>query len=1825
MKKKFLGKLLTMLLVVSMVLTLLPTSALAAWGSWDGWYWSGWSDFLNWGSGAQDDAQDDAQDNGLAGLTADGAVQADTVDNSEFLRIFHLDCGRKYFTVDQINAIIDQLAANHYTHIELAFGNDGLRFLLDDMSVTVGEKEYSSDAVTAAIKYGNTTEFDKEQKYLSASSGELSESDMGLIFQHANEKGIQIIPMMDVPGHMNAVIQAMDKLGITGSTDKVYYRCNNKGRSFNPTDTTKVDFVKALMAKYIAYFSGKNCKYFNIAGDECGFEQMDGTTYNAFISLMNDLNASIKGAGMTTMMFNDGVYNTHINADSYENKFDTDIIICYWTAGEHYATSSELAQSFNLINTYGHWYYVAGNTTSNWGGYQYALSHMSQNGCTACDGGATANTGCMLAYWCDDPSVNYDNAEAARVATYIQTLAKNNSDYFKASSTPVQPEGLTLSFGSTSLAVGGKTTVTASKGVATWESSNETVAKIKASTDKATDATLYAASEGTATITATAADGETASVDVTVTAQSAADKTEEFTITVGATRTFTQSGDVTSQVGAFNPNNGVATVKTSYAPGSGTRELVEVTTVDDLTDGQYLIATSRGDKTLTGTVINNRDTDNSNRLQINGDAGFNNKNLWTITKQSNGTYTVQQAGEYLTIGNGTASTSSTSEKLTLNTCSGSGWENRSYVSWSGWDISLNNYYLNQYGGEYSSYAAGYKADNADGGSDRGSCWKIYKISSGEPQTTITFTGTTPGTTEIKIGDTLYKITVEKEDLSNAPDLHVQLWITNTHIEYNSTKTTAYFGNRQAQYVTIGATEELNTDKGVLLSACVPQVVENCYEYDGTYWSTRSNSNNSTDGPHTFKLYKGTLLSADNVQQVWQDDRFYSGTDFQYIRYLGGRWWISNDQLNWTEITDTDGGATKSTYSQQIVAYYLRQTDVTKEVTTYVKDWGYRTATNPIQTKGDGQVALTIAVVYPDGTVSPSESSMYADSTVIRNFKSSDFDLGLILPENNSNYNIKKITVTDGKRDKSNPVLYWTSSDSITWEKVKNEAGNEWYDEATVWSESYSTAPAVYGHEEDITWTAKDTAKLVLIYLEAVKKDENLNLVYRNDADNCDIKSSQISVSYTAGGTLPTYLTALMQKSEVKTGQFTLDDDAYVVNSSNKEQKINKDITIVPDIDAKYRSGVYQYVGAEISNDGKTLTLHYNLNSDKLEHTYILDFGLPLEIPLSDLVDAGNVSDVDTVLVGGQDLSTTIVTTAHGKLSYSKETQKITFQLEKPFDTQNALTGTFNIKYKSAVGGATSKDITIGVLPASNVLYEENFLTQGSEASTGSVTRYEWTETPFDATKVQQTQKVTTDESLLKGYKVFGYDDAYVGTEQSPVTGQLGAWSVSNLSATTMTDALTTSFYGNAFDLIGSCGSDTGRVMVLFTKSGEGKPCKGVIVDTRFSDSSIADTLYQVPWAHVELGEDAVYSVEIYASGSKGTSSVATRSVRAYSYAANNDAFESVLASHGLTMADVEYINTSAADSIAVPTARRSAAASTNGIAAYAATDTATTVEHKAGTHVEIDGFRVYRSSENNTNYPTAEQNVTYVNILDAVDRQFVAYTESEGSYTATVETYEANGGPQNEIYLGNKQYIIFALDGVTEANKQIQVSLRAVNGTTAWNQQKIESNTEMYYNLASVKLETGEVVYAIANTSSDLLAVGNLKLPVGVTVKGASQLSEQTLLAAYQMVQKAPVDPEPEQPTVFAPEYLDASVSTIRFFRNKLVTLTVSASADVAKLTVNGRELRPTNGWLVRMGWSDTYTYVLTDTVKKNDSKTYEIVAFDAGGVSSAAKTVSAD
>ena len=64
-------------------------------------------------------------------------------DNTNYkYSIVMVDCGRKYYSVDSINSIIDSAANAGMHYVMLAVGNDGLRFLLNDMSLTFNGKEY---------------------------------------------------------------------------------------------------------------------------------------------------------------------------------------------------------------------------------------------------------------------------------------------------------------------------------------------------------------------------------------------------------------------------------------------------------------------------------------------------------------------------------------------------------------------------------------------------------------------------------------------------------------------------------------------------------------------------------------------------------------------------------------------------------------------------------------------------------------------------------------------------------------------------------------------------------------------------------------------------------------------------------------------------------------------------------------------------------------------------------------------------------------------------------------------------------------------------------------------------------------------------------------------------------------------------------------------------------------------------------------------------------------------------------------------------------------------------------------------------------------------------------------------------------------------------------------------------------------------------------------------------------------------------------------------------------------------------------------------------
>lgn len=1763
MKKKFLGRLLTMLLVAAMVFTLLPASAIAA----DWW-------------GSADEYADDVSTQATTDETTD-----------EFIRVFHLDCGRQYFSVEQIKEIIKTLAENHYTHLELAIGNDALRFLLDDMSISFEAngkvKSFNSDDIKTGIKNGN-------KAYRNCGTyNELSQTDMNDIIQYAKTNNIEIIPLLNSPGHMDAVIDCMEEVGISNPAFS-YSESSRWGtttytstRTVDVTNAEAVAFTKSLVKKYADYFKGMGCNYFNIGADEyandlfidssnsyynkgLGFGYIcDNNLYSGFVTYVNEIAQVVIDAQLRPMAFNDGIYYNNKTDDT----FNQQILICYWSAGGYnglkHATASFLHdQGHEIINTNDSWYYVLGRTSGTYGLNSNKAGSVS---CTTTNSDYTGDlAGCMQCVWADE-AVNVGATEMSNIKTLIHTLSNANPAYFVA---PAEPE-ITIkpSTENPKLDSASETaSVTLDAGeVVTWTWDPALVSLVSADSDistyAATDASLEAqrvtvtpveGATGTATITASR-DGKTAAFDIEVYDSSA--PTEIF-LSVGGTKEIILPGDVTGKIDRTQLVESIATVTAEYNPDTGKTEYSKQsmptsqygTTSGVISDGNgnYLCISSTGD------ITNTTDISKATEFTVTKTNRSSAIDNYSIKANNSNYYLIHNSNQL------SASTSS-----------------------STWRYSdEDGFYFTNRGTYYVTFTSGNWKTSSSSTSTKGFLYaRTEEKTDPVDKTVITITGKSVGTTYVTIDGTTYKINVSDKapnDAMNSVAITLEHWITNVHA--TSTESGSKFTVSISQ-------SEAQSEAGIEITS---------KKFANAYWGTEE-----------VYYWKAVRLASSAKQTTAAGaDQTAAGTTLTHIRYYNNAWQYKTTDGTWHYFLTGD----------QLVAYYLKKVVVTPQIDTYYKDWGYNT--DGIGGSDYGQVALSVAVVYPNGTISPAEDNIFGKSTTIFNYWNNGSgthkerrDMGIVLAENNSNYDISKITVTNGLRTGYTADLdgssnsQWSSSNTITWDKIEDDAGNKWYDETVVWDENSGTEPVVNaanktGDDDAVyVFQGANTAKLVLIYLKPVQKSTNLNVVYYNDNDKEEIFSMQVAMTYNQGDTEPTYANSLYLYGTVNTDGTVkggtliaedksswssnvvgddeyLPDAAYVVNAGKEAQTFSKTLSTIPGVAAKYKSGVYQYISADISSDGKTLTLHYAIDASKLDQKYIFDFGLPIEIPLSKLVQ--NPEDVEYLSVNGTNLFENSVKTAYGTLSYDSSTASVVFTLDKAVDTQTPLTSSFRVKYKTAT--TLSKAITIALLPASNVLYEENFLNSADG----------WTNGDSAApTTAQETQRAGETKN------VFGYDAAYkTKTGASGVLATTGKLSYGG----GLVGPLTTSFYGNAFDLIGNCATDSGRVFLVI--KGANKTTIADI-DTRYAKGPIN----QVPLAHIELGTDDSYEVKVYAAGlaevkPASASSVQMMSARAYSSRVDAD-LQAVLSANGLTMSDVQYINMAAEPVTAV-----------SSIATYA--DTASTIERPAGTHVEIDGFRVYRSS-NNSSYPTNEQKVTYQNILDVVKDEITAYTEADGSKTVKVEDYEANGGPQNEIYLGANQSVTFNVNSATP----IQVSLRAVNGDVQWATSTtggsvavIESNTEMYYTVTPAA--NGDIT--IANRGDTLLAIGNVKLPAGTVTTSASEMDET---AVYESVCAAfaaslPVDPEPEQPTVFVPEHFSIRDYATRFFRSKLVTLRIDFSKDVSYVEIDGRKYTPNK----LASWFGYYTVTFTDTIGRNDNYFYKVVFFDANGNPSETQSV---
>ena len=1387
------------------------------------------------------------------------AFPASAADTTPY-RIVHLDCGRKYFSVANIKKLIDTMAQYGYNQLQLAFGNGGCRFLLDDMSLSFGSVTMSSDSVKTNITNGNNS-FNGDTRFL-------TQNDMDAIIVYANGKNIEVVPMLNMPGHATAIVSG------TGYAS---------GGNLDINNETARNYGYALLKKYVDYFKGKGCKFFHFGSDESGYS---GTNMKTFLA---DCAKVITDAGMTPRAFNDA---TNVAT------MPTSVQITYWHQESGSKTASALANDgYQMINTHGRWYYVIKTAQNSEIGTKYWQGTVRTNATSVelptlkaekmdnkwvgineyFDGdpgyGSTisGSLGSMFCIWCDASQDAYltDSDVISENENYgalyqIEKLAEHYwPDDIKKEET-TKPT-VTVSDGTAmpSQITNGKTLTLKSDKSVTWTTSNPSVIDLlnPANSESITGTTvmLVAKGTGTATITATDSSGNAVSYAITVNDSISGSETiKNVELTVGGTEIITVANDITAGPYITGNDSFIATaevVKTEGQPAGSSK-------VTSITSGESYYITDGNGNYLTlsnGSLTNVTDVDKATK--------------WMFTLSS-GKYRISSGNTYLCCYNNGLTTTSYYYSSTSWSYSDSG---LSCTYWSTtYYITFNNSWIatrtagNGYPASYVSAVEGKCELTITGVGAGTTSVKIgevtYNITVTAPEHketksiglnesfTLDPTVPTGGTVEFVIsgsnvvtldgkkvtsGDAegeatvtatvknaggkvtaryTYNITVSSIDFDAIAPLPVQLWITNTYV--NETPDSSAL-----QTENIKAVDAYGED-GVLLKTLVPNTG---YKYESQvgvlYW-------------------RGVMLPADATNLVPRgNDYSEKGTPFTKLRYWEDSWQCY-DGANWINIT------------RQVFAYYVQINNVSNEITVATKDYGDPPKAD-LGNSGNGFALLSFAVVYPDGTLSRTEEEIFRNAMMFGFYNGTTRTSGLVFAENNSTYRVSKITATKGTNVHSGyGTTDWAPGASaeygtkwgVNWNKVTNSAGDMWYDETEIGWTSSEDGQSITVADDAVTFEASsnERAALILIYLEVVETDNTLNIVYWDDNANRQITTNPMPIPVVVKPNV-TFLN-IVQNSAVVAGTFTLDDNAYIVNSSGGKQSFNKNLSTVPGVTGVYLSGMYKYVSANISTDGMTLTLHYNLKSAEKDKNYVIDFGLPLVIKSTDF-NIENTSSIEWVSLESKGGTLTRPGT-YGTATIASDWSSVTYVLNSILTSKATIP--LYVKFKN---DNTVYLYQAHIYPASTMYYEEDFVTP---TNAGATDNGAWT---LDGTRKSAEQTL----SELGSRDRYGFDSAY----ENGLTYSMGSAWKATVNGTTYSKnngwpTITFTFKGTGFDII-SLTDNTSGTIIVEVKNSAGYAVKTMLVNNYYSQ---ADGLYQIPVIKAENLSYDEYTVTIIVAYSK---------------------------------------------------------------------------------------------------------------------------------------------------------------------------------------------------------------------------------------------------------------------------------------------------------------------------------------------------------------------
>lgn len=1721
-------------------------------------------------------------------MPVQASVAARDTSGDDYYRIVHLDCGREYFTKDWIIALINEMAEAGYNQLQLAFGNGGFRFYLDNMAVGSYTHEQVMEALEAGNNHYNTYgdgedgPTNSEWIEYNPSVNALTQTEMTAIIKHARSKGIEIVPMLNTPGHMHAVLAAMSKLGISGDL-----QVSGKPGCLNLGHNEAVPFTQALVIKYVDYFKDEGCKFFNFAMDE--YSSFD----TSFFAYANYLIAYASAKEITPRVFNDALSNGNT-----KNGFIEGTQVCCWD-------STQNTSNYSVINTSHDFYYVS--TNEQWNLYRegytfvgdYAeeawINHASKfNNNTFLYKKVSSNinpVGSMFCIWCNTPGKNDETEIAQQIRMILRVIGARmkNSDIYSASNELV--EGGFKADGTINVPTNNKTV----------GNDNDTV--------RVTGPNLAALKCETTTVEIQgAAEGKIAAYDVTPSTKDSTNYTEKAEVSIKIPAEWDKTkvkAFIVDKDGTVKDINGTATEDGWYvftAPHFSVMGIYEEA-VEYLDGGTY-------------------DVPKGGELKLDRIEG---KNL---------------AGEYSTADSSIATVEVTGE----DEKTGSGFEYiqkdvnyPAYCTSSEWTKLEGYYYYNNYSStpyevyvrKYTdrwnrtyyqyAYRNGYRYTTIDSTQDGNATAILYeRVSNTQPAyTDITFKGHEIGTTTVVIDGKKYTINVIDPVLAQQV-LPINLWITNTGVvptEWSNGNPVEFSyedtaGNRRSIYTLKASHSTVNSPNGISLSSILPKATGTAKSWDGntynvTYW-------------------KSAYHTAENRQSTdgWTNYS-HKGTKFEYIRFYEGSWAYSVDGNTWVNIDNVGAGAT-DTDKNQVCIWYRQVTTVTSEVTTEIVDWG------PIQ-YSENQCLLDFAVKY-DGT----------EGRIPNSFPVTGKTMGFDCPTNQtvplgngyvvkdtdgtyyrtvygiagvetSNYEVYMITVTPTSDTHTDSVTNGTKptelngytyggTEKIAWAKTERDANA---------SELGKTSDIKYGGEPFLESVKiyQYQGLLVTYYLRAKETTESLSVHYAIDGTNVEFHKYNIIVKANADGTYPTFDENIGLNQANKKGPL---DNGTIVNSNNVTMTVSSDLSTLNNLEPQYRYSDYEVVRSE-RKDPKNVWIYYTFTR---EHTYVIDFGLPLNIKFSDF-GVKDTSDIKTVSFVEKDTVTKktglygtaeVITTESGE-------RYVRYTLDKPLD-QNItipLFVTFTTK-----GTTTPTLFNANIIPATNVYYEDSFAkfygSDGNEQTGFSNTNEVTPQNPgvwyIDGQEKTANQAL---EALGTKENVYGYDPAYNNCTKF----SMGSARKVTVDGSGYAQAKFT-FKGTGFDVISLTDNNSGAITVEVLDS-NGKTA------TTTADKKV---FYLV---------NNYYGYTYDETTGQWTASP-------------NDTNNAIYQVPVIKVRDLNY-----GEYTAVISVDYAKVFDKTGDSKYSFWLDAVRVYDPAGSDLDKDYVK------------DSEVRPIYVEVRKALIGQGGFTPNGSGltngavfidgkSTGASIDEYK-NFGPNHEVYLASNQAIAFRIVADREpATVQIGVKLAngssgeltlsgsnakfaAYGGVDANDTLTLNTATDMYYALNGITWERdagklkSNVIVLKNNGSDSIVSITNVKCTYESIAENTTNtvtlaISYDDALMAVDMVNNAitPIEPEPEpEPEkTFEPKRFEASWSR-NVMQGRKATLTVKTSEDVEAITVDGQTIRSYRTRTERVGFgrrAKRITYrEFTYSMVAQESADFSVTAINAEGTESEAIT----